>query len=122
MLTLEQLNEIESKTADLVEPTPKEVMELVQMAKRYAVLRDMQCNSMSVSKNDDHTANYMTAEEYINNYPKEFEDEDPFEVGRMKATNTIWRLQVYPDTPVGCYVIYGSTLDFVIDSVVSQTV
>ena len=33
----------------------------------------------------------------------------------MKASNTIWSLQIYPRTPIGFDVYHGATLGSVID-------
>lgn len=34
---------------------------------------------------------------------------------RLIAANCIYELQFYPDTPVGFYIVYGATLDEVIE-------
>ena len=85
-------------------------------AARYRWLRDLRCNSVSVSRDDDHACNYMTASEWIDNNADWYVDDNPEEVQRMRDTNTIWRLQVYPNTPVGFNAWNGSTLDSAIDA------
>jgi hypothetical protein len=85
-------------------------------AARYRWLRDLACNSLHLTRDGDHACNYMTASDWIDNTIQDFSDDDPAEVERMRAANTIWRLQVYPNTPVGFNVWHGSTLDAAIDA------
>jgi hypothetical protein len=81
----------------------------------YEWLASLKANSWSLSYNDDHAANYTTAKEWIEDrVPEWFEHTDPEELQRMKDTNTIWSLQVYPDTPIGSYTWYGATMDYVV--------
>ena len=93
-----------------------EIERLRADAARYRWLRDLRCNSVSVSRDDDHACNYMTASEWIDNNADWYVDDNPEEVQRMRDTNTIWRLQVYPNTPVGFNAWNGSTLDSAIDA------
>lgn len=88
-------------------------------AERWRWLRDQKPNSFSVSRNEDHAPNYMTAEQWIDNVPEEFKYVDEFEVQRMKESNTIWALQIYPNTPVGFNKYYAATLDVLIDDEIS---
>lgn len=84
---------------------------------RYRWLRDMACNSLHLTRDGDHACNYVTASEWIEQYhPEAFSDDPEDELQRMKDTNTIWRLQIYPDTPIGFYAWHGSTLDAAIDA------
>ena len=43
-------------------------------------------------------------------------DSERKEVERMKATNTIWTVQIYPNTPVGFNIWHAATLDAAIDA------
>lgn len=91
--------------------------EALRMALRYAWLTQTPCNSLHVTRDGDHACNYVTATEWIEEYcPEDFRDVDPAEVERMKATNTIWRVQIYPNTPVGFNAFHGATLDAAIDA------
>lgn len=91
-------------------------------ARRYQWLRDHACNSLHLTRNGDHACNYMSAAAYIESAASDwFKDEDPDEIGRMKSTNTIWCLQVYPDTPVGFVAWNGSTLDYVVDAAIAAS-
>jgi hypothetical protein len=100
------------------QPSPTDE-ELRRDAERYRWLRDLQCNHFTLSRNEDHAPNYTTAKEWIEDYyPEGFKDCDPAEVDRMKSTNTIWSLQIYPDTPVGFVVWYGVTLESVVSTAI----
>ncbi|EHK65953.1 hypothetical protein [Achromobacter arsenitoxydans] len=85
-------------------------------AARYRWLRDHACNSLHLTRDGEHACNYLTAAQWIESCPEDFQDDAPEEIERMKATNTIWRLQVYPNTPVGFWVLHASTLDAAIDA------
>ena len=78
-------------------------------------LSTLQCSSFHLTRDDEHAPNYATAKEWIEEYqPKDFTDVDPVELQAMKDTNTIWCLQIYPNTPVGFNIWYGATMDSVI--------
>lgn len=85
-------------------------------AARYRWLRDHECNSLYLTRNDEHAANYMTAKDWIREHQEDFQDDDQAEVSRMKETNTIWTLQIYPHTPIGFNLWHGSTPDVAIDA------
>ncbi len=91
-------------------------------AKRYRYLRDLDCNHFYLTKNADHAPNYMTANEYIESSHGDewMKGTNPAEIQRMKDTNTIWCLQVYPLTPIGFNVWNAATLDSAIDSAMSN--
>lgn len=85
-------------------------------AARYRWLRDHECNSLYLTRNDEHAANYMTAKDWIREHQEDFQDDDQAEVSRMEETNTIWTLQIYPHTPIGFNLWHGSTPDVAIDA------
>ena len=88
-----------------------------QDARRYRLLRDDRSNALHLSRNGDHAANYVSAKEWIEERsPEWFANDSPEELAAMKATNTIWTLQIYPRTPVGFNVWNASTLDAAIDA------
>lgn len=89
---------------------------------RYRWLRDLQCNSLHLTRNADHACNYMTAKEWIESYANvdEFADDDAEEIQRMKDTNTIWALQVYSNTPVNFWILHSATLDAAIDAAMKE--
>lgn len=97
-------------------------------AERYRWLRDHKCNQLYVDRDGDHACNYMSAADWIaqeiegdatGNTGHGFADVTPDELQRMKDTNTIWRVQIYPDTPVGSYTVVGATLDSAIDAAIA---
>lgn len=86
-------------------------------AERWKYLESLQCNQFILSKNEDNASNYTTAKEWIEEFcPDDFTDTPEEEIQRMKETNTIWRLQIYPDTPIGFCVFFGATLQAAIDA------
>lgn len=89
-------------------------------ARRYRWLRDLTPCSLTLSRNDGHAINYMTAAQWIEQSPEEFADDPPEEIERMKATNTIWTIQIYPNTPVGFTRWNAATLDAAIDAIARE--
>jgi hypothetical protein len=89
-------------------------------AARYRWLRDVACNQLYVTRDGDHACNYMTAADWIDEHPEDFVDCDAAEVQRMKDANTIWRVQIYPNTPVGFSFYCAATLDAAIDAAMSE--
>ena len=85
-------------------------------AERYAYIRDMKCNSMALTLNDEHAPNYITAAEEIDSNPSWFCRDSEEELARMKEANTIWTLQIYPDNPITSFVQHAATLDTLIDT------
>lgn len=94
----------------------RRVREAEEGARRYRLIANMQPNQLYIERNSDHACNYMSAKEYIEEIvPSEFENVDHEELQKMKDTNTIWSIQVYPDTPIGFYRFNGASLDSVVD-------
>jgi len=60
---------------------------------------------------DDHKDVYETVEDNILPYDLDSDDLNPDIYKEMKARDTIVRIQFYPDTPIGFYVIYHYDLD-----------
>lgn len=67
--------------------------------------------SVSLSFNEINGPNYQTAKDFLKDNPEDDTDWVSAEE-RAKAIeeNSIWRLQWYPDTPVGFYVVHASSL------------
>lgn len=91
-------------------------------AERYAFLRDSTCCSLILSRNEDHACNYVAAKQWIEEFgaANDWSDVPPDELQRMKDTNTIWALQIYPNTPVGFNRWSRSTLDAAIDAAMQK--
>ena len=85
-------------------------------AEMFAWLAALKCNSFSLSRNDEHACNYMTAKQWIEDLGEEsnYKDVDPAELAVMKETDTIWRLQVYVATPMSFVVWYGASMESVV--------
>ena len=86
-------------------------MDKVEM---LAWLANLKCNSLHLERDGSHACNYMTAADWIDEHPDEFEDCSPEDIEAMKATNTIWSLQIYPNTPIGSYLWCGPTMESVV--------
>jgi len=56
---------------------------------------------------NDHRDYYETVEEYYNR--EQFISDQEWE--KAVATDSVWTLQWYPDTPVGFYIVSASTLE-----------
>jgi hypothetical protein len=81
----------------------------------YEWLAMLKANSWSVEVNEN-ACNYCTAKQWIEEYsPDLFTDVPADLIEAMKATNTIVRLQIYPNTPVGFNWWCGPTLDSVVN-------
>ena len=83
---------------------------------RYLWLTTLKANMVILSRDEDHASNYMTAAQWIELRADDFKNTPAETIAAMKDTNTIWRLQIYPYTPVGFNVWYGPTADCVIDA------
>lgn len=73
--------------------------------------------SLSIVHND-HLDSYGTIEDELefveSNGPIEWAT--PTSRERAIATNSLWRLQWYPETPIGFCAIYGATLEEVVQA------
>lgn len=85
-------------------------------SERLQWLANLKANSIHLERDGDHACNYMTAAQWIEECPEDYEDCPPESVAAMKATNTIWRLQIYPNAPVGFKVWFGATAAEAIDA------
>ena len=106
-----------SDMRERAEKAEAEVAALKADAERYRWLREEKCNSLHLTRDGDHACNYVTAKEWIEKFmPDDFADDPQDEIQRMKDTNTIWALQIYPNTPIGFNVYHAATLDAAIDA------
>ncbi|KPH66369.1 hypothetical protein ADT71_06765 [Novosphingobium sp. ST904] len=74
-------------------------------------------SSLQLSFNDGNGPNYMTVAEYLDSSAPGSDPEWASEEEKAKAiaTNSMWMLQWYPDTPIGSYTIAASTLPALFD-------
>jgi hypothetical protein len=92
-------------------------------AERFEWLEALKCNSFHLTRNEDHACNYVTAKRWIEEYDSEsFADCASELVERMVETDTIWRLQVYPYTPIGFHVWHAPTAAEVVDLAIASGV
>lgn len=84
-------------------------------AERYRWLRDSDDCAISVNHNEHHTV-YISVEQAIEQSPNYYEDVSAEEKQRMIDADSIWTVNVYPNTPVGFNVYHGATLDTAIDA------
>ena len=84
------------------------------MCSNYEWLARLKANSWSIEVNE-HACNYVTATEWIEEFGQDWSDVPEDLITGMKASNTIYRLQIYPNTPIGFNRWYGPTLDSVIE-------
>lgn len=73
-------------------------------------------SSLTFGFNDLHACNYMTAQQWADEVGEDMagyndlrEWVSPEEREKPLATNSVWSVQWYPDTPVGFHVLYAST-------------
>ncbi len=67
----------------------------------------LQCN--------DHKNIYQSAADWIVDNLDHYHWKDDSAIQRAIDTDTIWTLQWYPDTPVGCYAVAAPTLHEVLE-------
>lgn len=91
-------------------------------AERFRWLASLKANQIILSRDEDHASNYVTAAQWIEEHcPDDFANTPAEVIQAMKDTNTIWRLQIYPSTPIGFNVWYGPTAEYVIDAAKAAT-
>lgn len=98
---------------------------LIADAARYRWLRDNPSLGFSLAHND-HKMVYEDAEKRLE---REIYVEDGYYSGisgsereAMIAADSIWTLQIYPNTPVGFNVYHAASLDRVIDAAMREGV
>lgn len=84
-------------------------------ADRFQWLAALPAHSFSISHND-HRAIYETPSGHIESLGDYFEGTPPEVIARMIESDSIWTLQVYPNSPVGFNVYHADTLESVIDA------
>lgn len=87
-------------------------------AARLRMLATLSNNHLYLTRNAENAPCHQTAAKWIEDSPEDFDDVPADELQRMKDTNTIWCLHVYPHTPIGFWRIYGATLEYVLDAAI----
>ena len=86
---------------------------LTQLENELRMLLKGEHSCIHLSFNDVNAINYETVENFETEYTNGKEEDDWVSEEEKKkgyATNSKWRLQWYPDTPVGFYSISASSL------------
>lgn len=91
-------------------------------AERYRWMRDVKCCTISVSRDEGHAINYQSFADWAEELPEFYAQVPADELERMRANNTDWAVQIYPNTPVGSYTFHGATLDAAIDAAIAAGV
>lgn len=80
---------------------------------RYHILTHLNCHSFHLTY-CEHKDYYLSVEDYLRD--ESCTDQIPSDVReRMIDKNVIWRLQIYPRTPIVFSVLYGDTLDCILE-------
>lgn len=66
---------------------------------------------------NEHRDYYETAEEFIENRKLEDDFPTPEEVQKAIQEDSIWRLQWYPETPVGFYSVAAASLEVIEEAI-----
>lgn len=84
---------------------------------RLTWLMTVKCHELIVSLNGANACNYKNARQWIDQHPEDFTEDDPAEVERMKETNRIWCVQLYPTGSVSFYSAHASNMEAAVDAV-----
>jgi hypothetical protein len=108
-----------TEPARLLAQSLKRERELVADARRYRFLASLhECNAAYLSRNE-FAGSYGSARQELEYDPLgTYEDVTPEMRAKMIEMNSIWCLQVYPNTPVGFNIYHAATLDEVIDEAI----
>jgi len=88
-------------------------------AERYRVLRDSTNCTFTLTHNDHHVM-YRSVEDTLDDPFDYYGDTPDDERAKMIATDTIWTLHIYPNTPVGFNVYHAASLDAVVDAALAS--
>lgn len=69
-------------------------------------------------EHNEHKAMYQTVAVYLeeNDWFKDDEWVSPEQKQKALDTNELWRLQWYPDTPIGFYTLMAADLDVLLEA------
>lgn len=79
--------------------------------KLIVTVRSCKCGDITIVRND-HLTSYETIREHLEferDRCKEGVDENL--IIACEETGEVWRIQIYPDSPVGFHITYGNTLE-----------
>ena len=58
---------------------------------------------------NEHRDYYETVEQFLEKF--DLHPDEVIDLPTMIATDEVWQVLVYPDTPIGSYAVYGPTLE-----------
>lgn len=73
--------------------------------------------SLSIEVNE-HRSFYESVSEHLTNGNRGLDVPDPEIYNRMVDTDTVITIQVYPNTPIGCYVVRHYDLEMALDDMI----
>lgn len=74
-------------------------------------------SSLTLSFNDGNAPNYMTVAQWLEDHDEQHEWVSPEEREKAVATNRMWALHWYPDTPIGFFCCAASSLSVLLEHV-----
>ena len=88
-------------------------MALPELEKELRALLRGEFTTFMLSFNDGCAINYMTVRQWVEEGPEDAREGwvSAAEMKKAMATNSMWRLQWYPETPVGSHSIQASSLE-----------
>ena len=87
------------------------------LEKLQAIIDHCKCDvSLEVRPN---TGSYLSVEKYFDNQfgGGDIDDNERLEIAACIDADIIYKLHVYPATPIGSYCTYGPSLEVVVDSI-----
>ncbi len=97
--------------------------ELMELEQKLRGLLKGEFSSIHIGFNDHHACNYCDAQRYADEYGQYEEGDDwisPEDRKLALDTNSVWSIQWYPDTPVGFYSKFASSLPKLLEAVFSE--
>lgn len=76
------------------------------------------CHMVYVETNPHHV-NRETVTEFVGSGTEVFSDNEV--IGPLSDDRTLYRVQVYPSTPISSYVLIGHDLDAILDAMLENT-
>lgn len=95
-------------------------MTIEQLETALLALLKGEHSSLSIDFNEDNGPNYQTVAEVVEDRGDDIHWVSDEERDKAVATNRMWGLQWYPDTPVGFHRIHASSLPALIDHILKQ--
>lgn len=85
---------------------------------RFRWLANLACHELSIGLNRDNACNYRSVRQWIEEHPEDFDEVAPDELKRMRETDKIWSVQLYPTGSVSFYITMAATLEKALDEMI----